>query len=437
MLVNFTSTFKIAFPLMLSSLSALLMITVDRIMLASYDIMVMNAVAVVGALLFAFEHGFDSMAGISEVMAGHFNGAKQYDKVPISTWQMIFFGIASAFILVPVGFFLGPYLIPQIFLESGLDFFRILMSSLFLDVLFTAVAGFFIGTKQTKIVAMASFISNIINVLLNFLLIFGIEGWINPMGATGAAIGTSIALLLQFLIVFTIFLSKAQNNKYHTRKCRFDLEIMLKTLKIGLPNSIGYMMNILSGYVIMIIVVDTSSDLITMQNICMNISILIFATSEGVQKAVIGIGSNILGACEYHKIKDLIISALKIQILCFCLLSVILFCFKDNIINLYTEDLNLYDELYKGIFLLLIFYLVDGILWVLGCILIAGGDTKFTTIVDVVIVWFIRVVPLYFIYQIFCLDLSIIWIMSITSSVIMILIFLYRIFYSKWAHKIT
>lgn len=433
--VNLKSTFKVAFPLMLSSLSTMLMITIDRIMLAHYDIMVMNAVAVVGLLLFTFEHGFSSLAGISEVLAGNFNGAMKYDKTPSSTWQMIFFGLTSALILIPSGLFLGPLVIPTIFLEDSLGFFKILMSSLFLSVLFAAVSGFFIGTKQTKIVAIASFSSNLLNILLNFLLIFGIDGWTEPMGAKGAAIGTSVSLLVQFLIVFVIFLGKAQNDKYNTRNCVFDIDVMVTTLKIGIPNSIGWMMNILSGYVIMLIIVDTSTELVTTQNICLNILIFIYATNEGIQKAVIAIVSNILGAKEYKKIKDVIKSAVKIQLLCFAALFIVIFTLRDEIINLYTENMILHRLLYNGIFWMLIFYVIDGIVWILGCVLIAGGDTKFTTMIDIIMVWSLRVLPLYFLHDIIDLNLHTIWYMYIISSASMTFVFLYRIFYSKWNHN--
>lgn len=434
--LNVKATFKIAFPLMISSLSTMLMITIDRIMLANYNIMVMNAVAVVGLLLFSFEHGFSSMSGISEVMAGHFNGAMDYKKTPSSTWQMIFLGIASAFVLIPSGIFLGPYVIPDIFLDSSLGFFRILMSSLFLSVLFSAVAGFFIGTKQTKIVAIASFSSNCLNILLNFLLIFGVEGWINPMGATGAAIGTSFSLLVQFMIVFILFLSKRQDDKYHTRNCRFDLKMMLGTLNIGVPNSVGYMVHILSGYVIMLIIVDTSIELVTVQNICINILLFIYSVNDGICKAVISLASNVLGSKRYKKIINVISSGLIIQFFSFLILSSIILFYRDGIINLYTDNFALYPLLYTGIIWVLFFYLIDGSVWVLGNVLIAGGDTKFTTISDIIVVWSIRVLPLYFIDKA-GLGLSTIWTMYVTSSLILICIFVYRIFRGNWKHNVA
>lgn len=431
--VGIKDCFKVALPLMISSLSTVLMITIDRIMLANYDVMVMNSVAVVGILLFAFEHGATSISSISEVMAGQLSGAKKYDKTAVSAWQMIYFSIAVAFIFVPCGLFLGPYVIPEIFLEYGLDFFKILMSSLFLSSIFSAVAGFFIGTKQTKIIAIASSVSNVLNIILNFTLIFGVKDLIEPMGAKGAAIGTSISLLVQCSIIMCVFLSKKQNEKYNTRNCQFDYKVMVNSLKIGIPNSVSYVMNILGGYTIMLIVVSSDINLVTVHNICMNLIIFMYFTSEGIQKTIIGIGANILGAKEYGSVKRLLLNGIKMQATCLIIFASILHSFADDIIGFYTQDSSLFSAVKIGVPWVLAFYFIDGVLWILGSMLIAGGDTKFITLWDIICVWGGRVLGLYLLHQQSSLDLQTIWQVSCLSNILMISIFICRLKYGKWS----
>lgn len=429
---SFYSSFRVALPLMISSLSTILMVTMDRIMLSNYDIMAMNAVAVVGALVFAFDRGFASVAAISEVFVGQFNGAGEYHKVPIATWQMMFFSVASLVILIPCALFLGPYVIPEMFFDYGIEFFQILIFSIFLSSMFAAVAGFFVGTKQTNVIAITSLVSNIVNIALNFCLIFGIEGIIPSMGPKGAAIGTAISLSIQFLIIAYMFLSKKQNDKYHTRTCFLDIKIMMDAFKIGIPNSISYMMNILSSYAIMLIVSDTSSSLVTAFNICVNFIIFIFFTSDGIQKAMIGIGSNLLGAKREDKIKSLIISGIKMQCVCLVLIAIPSFKYMDNIIALYTNDALLYSILTAAIPWVILYYFVDGILWIFGCVLIAGGDTKFTTVCDIIFVWGTRVLPIYILHNNHHLDIIGIYQISSFASFLMILAFIPRFIYGKW-----
>ncbi|MBP7189712.1 MAG: MATE family efflux transporter [Rickettsiaceae bacterium] len=430
---SFYSSLKVAIPLMISSLSTILMVTMDRIMLSNYDIMAMNAVAVVGALVFAFDRAFTAVAAISEVFVGQFNGAGEFHKAPIATWQMIFFSIASLVILIPVSIFAGPYVIPTMFFDYGIEFFQILVLCIFLASMFAAVAGFFVGTKQTSIIAITSLVSNVINIILNYFLIFGVEGTIPAMGPKGAAIGTAISLTIQFCIIFLVFLSKKQNDKYKTRIWYLDVKIMLSAFKIGVPNSISYMMNILSSYAIMLIVSDTGAEeLVTGFNICVNFNIFVFFTSDGIQKAMIGIGSNLLGAKHEDKIKSLIISGIKMQCLCLIFIAIPAFLYMDNIIGLYTNDQSIYEILKTGLPWVILYYFVDGILWVFGCVLISGGDTKFTTFCDIFFVWSTRVLPLYILHNNIGLDIATIWQISSLASFIMTIVFIPRFAYGKW-----
>lgn len=433
--ITFRESALLAIPLMLSSLSGLLMITIDRIMLSHYDIMVMNAVAISGWLLFAFETAFSAITSMSEVMAGQFNGSEQYHKTPISTWQMLMLSAASSLFLIPIGWLVGPYIIPAEFIEYCGDFFKILMTSLFLSPAFIAVAGFFIGTKQSTIVAVASVISNILNIGLNYLLIFGVNGYIDPMGAKGAAIGTSISWLVQFLIVFVAFLSKKQHEKYNTRKWCFDFKIMMLTLKTGVPSAISYVMHILGGYAIILIVVDTSADLVTMHNICMNILIFMFFTSEGIQKSVVALGSNLLGARRYEAINSLLYVSIWMEFLAMLVLAIPILFFADQVIALYTTDPVFTATIKAGLIWVIALHFIEGCAWVFGYLLIAGGDTKFTSIADISGVWILRVLPLYFLHQHYALTVNLIWQISSLSAFIMIFVFICRLKYAKW-HKI-
>jgi MATE family multidrug resistance protein len=433
--VTFKESALLAIPLMLSSLSGLLMITVDRIMLSHYDIMVMNAVAISGLLIFAFEVAFSAITSMSEVMAGQFNGSGQYHKTPTSTWQMLMLSASSIVFLIPVGWFIGPYIIPAEFLEYSHDFFKILMTSLFLSSGFSAVSGFFIGTKQSKIVAIASIISNVLNITLNYFFIFGIDGYLDPMGSKGAAIGTSISWLVQFLIVFGAFLSKKQHEKYNTRKWRFDLKIMMTTLKVGIPSAISYVLHILGGYAIILIVVDTSTDLVTMHSICMNILIFMFFTSEGIQKSVVAMGSNLLGARRYEALNSLLYVSILMEFIAMLFLAIPILFFADQVIALYTTDPGLTATIKAALIWVIVLHFIEGCAWVFGYLLIAGGDTKFTSIADICGVWMLRVLPLYFLHKYHGLTVNLIWQISSISAFIMIFVFIYRLKYAKW-HKI-
>jgi len=75
---------------------------------------------------------------------------------------------------------------------------------------------FFFGIHRPRIVLAASVAANLLNIGINYVLIFGKFG-APAMGLQGAAIGSVTAWAVQFAILFPIFLSHRMHAKYGTR----------------------------------------------------------------------------------------------------------------------------------------------------------------------------------------------------------------------------
>ncbi len=401
-------------------------------MLASYDTMAMNAIAAIGILLFMCERGVGGITAMSEVLCGQFNGAEDYRKVAIPAWQMLFFSLFSLVIFVPMGLFAGPYIIQPIFHETGMEFYRILMCATFLTPAFLALAGFFIGTKQVKIIAVTTTISNLVNIGLDYIFIFGIKGHIEPMGAKGAAIGTSIALVVQFLIILGAFLSKKQDQKYKTRSISFDFAMMMQALKIGVPNTFGWVASLSGLYAVVLIVSDVGVDFLTVHNICQNIFIFTYFMSEGIQRTVVGLGANILGARRYEEIWQLIRSALTLQFITLVILSGPMLIFPRAIVGLYITDPHLITLCSEVLFWVWVYYIIDGTAWIFGATLAAGGDTIFIAVAVFFSVWILRVAPLYFFEQAGIMSYDTSWFSGNLADLVLIGIFFARLKWANW-----
>jgi MATE family multidrug resistance protein len=77
-------------------------------------------------------------------------------------------------------------------------------------------AYFFYGAHRPNVVLVAAVVGNSVNVLLNYVLIFGNWGF-PALGITGAAIGTVIGSMVEFLIPMSLFLSRSCHEQFSTR----------------------------------------------------------------------------------------------------------------------------------------------------------------------------------------------------------------------------
>jgi len=106
-------------------------------------------------------------------------------------------------------------------------------------MVFQALRCYSDGMSETKLPMIVIITGNILNILLNYALIFG--NWGMPaLGIEGASLGSLIARLFM-VIMITILLFKWKNLWHYIAACdfkRYQMEIIRKIMKLGVPTSL-------------------------------------------------------------------------------------------------------------------------------------------------------------------------------------------------------
>ena len=111
--------------------------------------------------------------------------------------------------------------------------------SLFPLVIFQAFKQFCDGLSFTRPSMYATLTGNLVNVILNYLLIFGI-GFFPEMGVEGAAIGTIVSRLTMvvFILVYMYKDSRFQHFITSLSIKRYEGEYLKKITKLGFPSAL-------------------------------------------------------------------------------------------------------------------------------------------------------------------------------------------------------
>lgn len=394
--------FTISFPLMIASLSGLLMNFCDRLILARYSTDAMNASVTAGMAANIFSLGALGIAVVAEVFVGKRNGAGMIEKAAEPAWQMIWFSCATIIIFLPCALLLTPYLVPvEQFNGQAVHYFKIWM---FFGPFFPmagAMSAFFIGIGRVKIITVATIVSNLANVVLDYAFIFGVEDVLRPMGVTGAALATGLSQTLQVAILGAVFLSRHYRQKYKTNKFGFQWELFKHCLKIGSPSAIGHMIEIGAWAFILRLMALEGDAYITSFAIGQNLTILFAFLSQGLQKGVLAVAANLVGANESELMPKLMRSAMTLLMLIVALLLVPLVVYPDPLVNLFLLDEGVNrEELFAfakatGLWVWLFIFL-DGIVWIMAGVLTAYSDTKFIMLANALAAWLFAVLPTYF-----------------------------------------
>jgi MATE family multidrug resistance protein len=396
---SFGDIVRISFPMILSMLSSNLMYFVDRAILAGYSLDAMYASVVSGGFYAIFAWIFVGVASTAEVFVSQSNGQKNYDKLAGPVWQMIYMSAMSAVLFLPLGYF-SEYInfLPDYAREEGIAYQRPLLYFGFLPGLISGISAFFIGQGKTGIVMYITIIGNACNAILSYYAVYNLG-----MGAAGAAIATVISEVLQVVILASVFLNESNRRLFNTIKNRhFDKKMFCNCFKIGTPLSINNLLVVLAWQVIATLAGHTSSEIGIIWGIGVSIHVLISFVAEGLSKATSTITANMIGKGDIGSVKKVFKNFMGLIVVFICLFSVPMVLLPDltfSILNIPKEEIS---RLREQLTIILRFdfalFILESLEYVTWGILMAGGDTKYPTIVSQSCVWGSVVLPVCVMY---------------------------------------
>ena len=429
--------FSLAWPIMLSLLSGNLMFFTDRWILSMYSLKAMNAAVVVGPILALFQFAPLAITSISEVFVGQFNGASRYKEIGGPVWQMLWLCVALMFFYIPISFFGADYLHAE-YKEIGRPYFQWIMAFAYLLPMIAALSGFYAGRGHVKILTISAVIANIINAGLSAVLIFG-AGPIPEMGIEGAAIGTVIAQLVNAGILFAVFIKPSFQKKYGTNIIKFNFKLFKDCIKIGLPNGLSHTIEFISWSILVNLTASLGAIYVTVNGLSVSFFVLFLFLVEGLQKAVMAISSNFIGAHQTHRVGGALKSAFKFHALTAVMAFIPLVLFSETLATFFVRDATIISE-YMGsmklsLFFVWLFLVLDGVNWIFSGVLTSAGDTRFILKVNTFNIVFFSFIPTYYIVIIKKAPPEIIWGLGIPYALVGILIFSWRYRSGKWRQK--
>ncbi len=188
---------RLAWPVVLSRAGILLMAMADVVMVGRYDTIALGHLALGFAVFIPlFVSGIGAMVGIVSVTA-RAHGAGEADLPAIALrglrWALVVGALAAGAVWIAGGWL---HLIghePDLAEGAG-RVARILAVGAFFQVAFVAASFYLEATGRTKPGLVAMMVANVVNLALNWCLIYGNAGF-PEWGAEGAALATTIARL--------------------------------------------------------------------------------------------------------------------------------------------------------------------------------------------------------------------------------------------------
>ncbi len=437
---------SVSLPLMISSLASLFMIFTDRIFLARYSVEALNASVNAGTLAWALMCGFAMITAMSEVFVAQYNGAKRFSSLGKPVWQMIWFSLFSLLFFIPMAIWGAPAIFSgDRYAEMEIEYFRWLMIFSPSYALLTALAGFFIGRGQTKVMIWLAIGANLINILLDWVLIFGVPGLVPEMGIQGAAIATCFGYFFESAVLCYLFLKKENRTVYGTADFRLDWDEMKKCWKVGFPQGIFCALEVFGWAVFYWMMTSMSETHITVSSICQSFTILLSFFYDGLCRGAAAVAGNFIGSQRHAAVNKVLRSGFALLLMFASAMFLILVVDPVDTVRLLFFERFEAGQLVGGAMepafehalkMCMIFSFVyiffDGSRWLLGGLLTAAGDTLFLLIAGSLSVWIFLLAPIYLIVVKFQLPVEYAWGLTVAYAALFFLIYWVRFRMGSW-----
>lgn len=288
---------------------------------------------------------------------------------------------------------------PEEVLVFAVPFLSIVGVSLIPLMLFQAIKQLCDGLSRTRLPMYASIIGNLLNVLLNYLLIFGNHGF-PQMGVAGAALGTLISrvFMLFLLIVFlkrsTYFSPFLTDLRWRLVSWRFSRRI----LTLGLPSSfqVFFEVTLFTSAIWLSGILGTLYQ--AANQIALNLASMTYMVGIGLNVAAMIRVGNQKGRKDYKRLNEVAQSIFFLTVVIELLFAIVFLVARHVLPELYldaNDPLNRADNLMVMALaseLLLwaaIFQLFDGLQVVIIGALRGMQDVNFTAYITFIAYWLI------------------------------------------------
>jgi len=340
---------KVAFPVMMTQIGASLVGLFDSIMVGHYATADLAAVSFSNAIFFTvMVFSMGALMGITPLVGveigRELNGEDRHLQVAAIYRNGIVFTIllslAMLLVLGSVIPFLDCFGQEQVVVQAARPYYILIVLSIVPFLFFFLYKQLLEGLGNTWIAMVITLGMNLLNIALNYILIFGKLG-LPALGATGAGIATLISRLMMPLIFWLVLRCKPAFRQYTLHITHYTLHLqdgLRRLWRIGLPIGLQTTMETVLFTLSFIFIGWLGKESLAAHQIANQIADLTFMLALGIGSATTIRVSHQLGKGDLHAVRMASNASIHLALLINTLGAAMMIGLRKYIPYLFTED---------------------------------------------------------------------------------------------------
>lgn len=395
---HYIPNFKLAFPVVLSQAGQMVVVLADTLMVGRLGATQLAAAALANNIfVVGLVFGIGIVSGLTPLVGKEFGGGNRPGAVVWLKQGFLVFPIIALFQALIMGAVV--ILLPQLgqpadVVELAIPYYMVLVLSIIPFQIFSILKQYAEGLGNTRIAMIITITANVINIILNYILIYGKFGF-QAYGLMGAGYATLIARIIMPFIFIFIFLKfnffKADRMEW--KKVQINVRLSGRLLHLGIPIAGQYVAEVLAFSLGSIMMGWLGATALAAHQIVLSLTSFTYMVSSGFAAATTIKVSHFRGQGSYTLARHSVFASLH-QVLIFMAGSVTVFClFRFKIPGLFIADSEVIAI--AGLLMLIagMFQLFDGLQVVMLGALRGYEDVKIPVII-ILVAYFLIALPM-------------------------------------------
>lgn len=433
----------IAWPLIIANSFWNLQLTIDRIFLGMHSTESLGAAMAVMGVWWVPMALLQQTASYVTTFVAQYYGANEQQKIGSAVWQAIYVSVIGGAFFLMLNFLSAPFFqmvghAPKIQILE-VEYFNSLAYSALPTALVAAISGFFTGLGRTQTVIWINLVGLLLNVVLDYCMIFGKFGF-PAWGVAGAGYATSIATYGAALYGMILMFNHKHEVQFKFRtNWKLDGQLMKQFLKFGLPSGMQWALEGLAFTVFLIVMgrLKNGDAALASSSIAVTVMMLSVLPSMGIAQSVMTLVGQKLGEKKAHEAEMHAWDGMKLSSIYMATIALTFFLFPEFYIAWFKneENANLWSQVSllapKLLAIVAVFTIFDSAYLNLSFALKGAGDTRFVSLVALIVPWPLMVLPAVLVRDME--DAAIIaWAFVILYSITITSLLIWRFRQGKW-----
>lgn len=357
---------KVSYPIFLSLLAQNIINVTDTAFLGRVGEVELGASALGGLYyICCFTIAFGFSVG-SQILMARRNGERKYSDIgPVMIQGIIFLSVVALIIFflsrLFAGNIIGALISSEVIGQATNEFLDLRVFGFFFSFVNVMFRAFFIGITRTKVLTLNAIVMAGINVVLDYLLIFGHAGF-PAMGIKGAAIASVLAEIasILFFLIYTRY--TVDSKKYGLARFRsFDFGLLKRVLNISVFTMIQHFLSMGTFFIFFLIVERLGQRELAIANIVRSVYIVMFIPVNSLSTTANSFVSNAIGAGYTAQVISIIRKIARLSFFIMGIFVLLVCTFPRLIVSIYTNDPGLIEASIPSLYVISVAMLLSSI----------------------------------------------------------------------------